>query len=216
MNNRQRLGLLLGGPVTALVLVLGARPSTAAIKELANDSFIGIGSVACQIGFVEGESAAARLTADPGDYPYLVRKVRMLICPASTSGFVILKIYEDNTGTVLPGPLIYEEIVQVTGSDDALNEVDLSLAGIIIPSGSVRVELEWFQDSPPGVANDLDGIVTNANYIFAVPGGWFYASQLGVTGDWIIRLEIETDAETPIFADDFETGNTTAWSVTAP
>jgi len=29
-------------------------------------------------------------------------------------------------------------------------------------------------------------------------------------------MEIETDAETPIFADGFETGNTIAWSDTTP
>ena len=201
----------------AMILTLTmAAPAGAIVKELSNDSFSGIGSVTCQVGFDEGESAAVKLTADPADYPYQVLNVRMHICPASTSGFIILRLYEDNTGTVLPGLLLYEEIVQVTGSDDALNEVDLLANNIIVASGSVRVELEWFQDSPPGVSNDLDGFVPNANYIYAVPGIWFYADQLGVLGDWIIRMEIETDAETPIFADGFETGNTIAWSDTTP
>ena len=208
--------VVLCGSLFVIVLALPGEVD-AAIKELSNDSFSGMGSITCQIGFVEGESGAVKLTADPGDYPYQVKKIRMLICPASTSGFVILRIYEDNTGTVLPGPLLYEEIVQVTGSDDALNEVDLSLSGIIIPSGSVRVELEWFQNSPPGLANDLDGFVPNVNYIYAdPPGAWFYANQLGVMGDWIIRMEIENDAETPIFADGFESGDTTAWSSVTP
>ena len=202
----------------AMILTLTmAAPVGAIVKELSNDSFSGIGSVTCQVGFLEGESAAVKLTADSGDYPYQILKVRMHICPASTAGHVTLRISEDNTGTVLPGPIIYEEIVQVTGSDDALNEVDLSANNIFVDSGSVRVELEWFQDSPPGVSNDLDGFVPNANYIFAnPPGAWFYANQLGVTGDWIIRMEIETDAETPIFADGFETGDTIAWSDTTP
>ena len=208
--------VVLCGSLLVIVLALSGDVD-AAIKELSNDSFSGMGSITCQIGFVEGESGAVKLTADPGDYPYQVKKIRMLICPASTSGFVILRIYEDNTGTVLPGPLLYEEIVQVTGSDDALNEVDLSLSGIIIPSGSVRVELEWLQNSPPGLANDLDGFVPNVNYIYAdPPGAWFYANQLGVMGDWIIRMEIENDAETPIFADGFESGDTTAWSSVTP
>ncbi len=201
-----------------MVLALtAAAPATAAIKELSNDSFAGSGSVTCQIGFVEGESAAVKLTADPADYPYQVKKVRMLVCPSSTSGFVILRINEDNTGTVLPGALIYEEIVQVTGADDALNELDLSLQAIVITSGSIRVELEWFQNSPPGIANDLDGYVPNANYIYAnPPGAWFFANQLGVMGDWIIRMEIETGAEPSIFVDGFESGDTTEWSATSP
>jgi len=148
----------------AMILTLTmAAPVGAIVKELSNDSFSGIGSVTCQVGFLEGESAAVKLTADSGDYPYQILKVRMHICPASTAGHVTLRISEDNTGTVLPGPIIYEEIVQVTGSDDALNEVDLSANNIFVDSGSVRVELEWFQDSPPGVSNDLDGFVPNAN-----------------------------------------------------
>jgi len=141
----------------------------------------------------------------------------MHICPASTSGFVILRLYEDNSGTVLPGAVLYEEIVQIAGSDDALNEIDLSANNIIVSSGSVRVELEWFQNAPPGVSNDLDGYLPNANYIYAIPpGSWFYADQLGVPGDWIIRMEIDTAAETPIFTDGFETGDTTAWTSTTP
>lgn len=204
-----------------LAVLVVAAPGGAAIKELANDSFAGMGSVSCQVGFIEGESAAVKLTADPGDYPYQIRKVRMLVCPASTAGFVILRISEDNTGTVLPGPVLYEEIVQVTGADDALNEIDLTTSNITIPSGSVRVELEWFQNSPPGVAHDLDGFVANTNYIYAwidPPGfwSWFYADQLGVVGDWIIRMEIETGAETPIFADGFESGDTLEWTLTVP
>jgi hypothetical protein len=218
MQLRKRQDQTLRRASLAVLLVFTmAVPAGAVVKELANDSFAGIGSVTCQIGFVEGEVAASKLTADPGDYPYQILKIRMHICPASTSGFVILRLSEDNTGTVLPGPTIYEEIVQVTGSDDALNEIDLTAENIVITSGSVRVELEWFQDSPPGVSNDHDGHVPNANYIYAVPPGfWFYADQLGVTGDWIIRMEIETNAESPIFIDGFETGDTTLWSDTTP
>jgi len=212
--------VVLCGWLLVIVLALSGEVE-AAIKELANDSFSGTGSITCQIGFVAGESGAAKLTADPGDYPYQVLKIRMLVCPASTSGTVILRISEDNTGTVLPGPTIYEEIVQITGSDEAFNELDLSLNNIIITSGSVRVELNWYDEPPPpGLANDLDGIVPNVNYIYAEisPGvyQWFYAEQLGVPGDWIIRLEIDTSAETPIFVDGFESGDTTAWSIVTP
>jgi hypothetical protein len=59
--------------------------------------------------------------------------------------------------------------------------------------------------------------VPNANYIYAnPPGAWFFANQLGVMGDWIIRMEIETGAESPIFVDGFESGDTTEWSATSP
>ena len=209
--------------VGVLLVLITAAPAAAAIKELSNDGFTSGGTVTCKIGFViPGESGAVKLTADPGDYPYQIKKVRMLVCPGPNTITVILRISEDNTGTVLPGPMIYEEIVQITGSDEALNEVDLSLEGIIITSGSVRVELEWYDNPPPpGLANDDDGFVPNVNYIYAYvdpPGvwSWFYANQLGVMGDWIIRMEIDTSAETPIFADGFESGDTTAWSSVTP
>jgi len=202
-----------------LVSLAGGAPAGAVVKELSNDGFAGAGNVTCVMGFAEAESAAAKLTADPGDYPYEIKKVRMLICPEPTSGFVILRIYEDDTGTVVPGPLLYEEIVQVTASDIALNEVDLSLQGIVISSGSVRVELEWYQASPPGpgLARDNDGFTPNVNYVYVNPPGvWVYADAVGVMGDWIIRMEIETNAEPPLFADGFESGDTTEWSVTSP
>jgi len=203
-----------------LLVVLGAAaPAAATIKELSNDSFTGAGSVTCVLGFAESESVAAKLTADPGDYPYEIKKVRMLICPEPTSGFVILRIYEDNSGTVVPGPLLYEEIVQVTASDIALNEVDLSLQGIVISSGSVRVELAWYQAAPPGpgLSRDNDGFTPNVNYIYVnPPGTWVYADDAGVLGDWIIRMEIEASAETPIFADGFESDDTSEWTSTVP
>jgi hypothetical protein len=212
--------VVLCGSLLVIVLALSGEVD-AAIKELANDSFSGTGSITCQIGFVAGESGAVKLTADPGDYPYQVLKIRMLVCPASTSGNIILRIYEDNTGTVLPGPVLYEEIVQIIGSDEAFNELDLSLNNIIIPSGSVRVELNWYDvPPPPGLAHDDDWFVPNVNYIYAEvsPGvyQWFYADAFSVFGDWIIRMEIETDAETPIFADGFESGDTIAWSIVTP
>jgi len=209
-----------------LLVVVLAVPvlADAAIKELSNDSFSGSGSITCQIGFSAGESAAVKLTADPGDYPYQILKIRMLVCPAPPPNIltVILRISEDNTGTVLPGPTIYEEIVQITGSDVALNELDLSLNNIIITSGSVRVELHWYDfPPPPGLAHDDDWFVPNVvNYIYAEisPGvyQWTYADALGVFGDWIVRMEIETDAEPLIFADGFESSDTSAWSVTVP
>jgi hypothetical protein len=203
--------------VAAVTVILQAASAPAAVKELANDSFTAPGSVTCQIGFAEGESGAAKLTAEPGDYPYRITKARFFVCPAATSGFVVLRISEDNSGTALPGAVLYEEIVQVTGSDDSLNEVDLSAAGLVISEGSVRLEVEFFQSAPPGLAHDTDGYVPGVNFIYAIPpGAWYYANVLGVVGDWIIRLEIDTEVETPIFADGFEDGTTDAWAVVAP
>ena len=63
----------------------------------------------------------------------------------------------------------------------------------------------------------FDGDKRDVPIIYAdPPGAWFYAEQLGLLGDWIIGMEIETNAETPLFADGFESGDTTEWSATSP
>jgi hypothetical protein len=108
---RRFAGVLHGSRTILVAAVIGLLPvattqTEAAIKELANDSLTSGGSLSCQIGFIEGESGAVKLTAESGDYPYRILKARMFICPGSSGGFVIFRIYEDNTGTVLPGPLL--------------------------------------------------------------------------------------------------------------
>jgi len=98
-----------------------------------------------------------------------------------------------------------------------MNDVDLSTLGIVIDSASVRVGVEFFPfPSPPGLATDLEGPVPQTNFVFAIdppgPNIWYFAENLVLTGDWIIRLVIETDSENAIFTDGFESGDTSAWS----
>jgi hypothetical protein len=42
-------------------------------------------------------------------------------------------------------------------------------------------------------------------------GGWWFAEDLSVSGDWILRLEIETDIAGTVFADGFERGDSSCW-----
>jgi hypothetical protein len=44
---------------------------------------------------------------------------------------------------------------------------------------------------------------------------WWASESLGLTGDWIVRLQIQTP-DASIFADGFESGDTGAWSSTVP
>jgi hypothetical protein len=52
----------------------------------------------------------------------------------------------------------------------------------------------------PSVVNDDDGIEPNSNAIYASLGGgnfqWFSNSDLGVTGDWVIRAVVDCQAGT--------------------
>jgi hypothetical protein len=45
---------------------------------------------------------------------------------------------------------------------------------------------------------------------------WYFAEQLGVSGDWILRVVIDANEAAPLFADGFESGDTNAWSATVP
>ena len=196
-------------------------PLDAVEKTLQNDSFTGVGNLWCETGFVIEEIGAARFTAEPGDYPFTVERIQVLLCPDGPPVDLVVKVWNDDGSSVNPGTLLWEEIVTFTPSTSFLNEVDLSLDDITISSGSVRVGIEFFfAGSPPGLArDDLDGITPQTNFIYAtgpVPEGWYFAEQFEVSGDWILRVVIDANSSPPLFADGFESGDTGAWSATVP
>ena len=209
---------LLVAVTVACGATLLATPAGAIEKTLANDSFTGVGDLVCIPGFAVDEIGAARFTAAPTDYPFTLQRVQVLLCPDGPAVDLVLKIWQDDGASVEPGTLLWEEFVTFTPSSDFLNEVDLSLENITIASGSVRVGIEFFfSGSPPGLARDLDGITPAANFVYAVPpSSWLFAEQLGVTGDWILRVVIDANAAPPILVDGFESGDTAAWSATVP
>jgi hypothetical protein len=102
---------------------------------------------------------------------------------------------------------------QLESSTTALNELDLSCENIVVTSGTVRVGLRWeYVGDLIGIAFDLDGISLQTNTVFSSSlGGWWFAEDLFVAGDWILRLEIETDIAGTVFADDFERGDPSCW-----
>jgi hypothetical protein len=193
-------------------------PLGAVEKTLQNDSFTGVGDLMCIPGFAVEEIGAARFTAEPSDYPFTVERVQVLLCPDGPPVDLVVKIWNDDGSSVAPGTLLWEEIVTFTPSTSFLNEVDVSLDDITITSGSVRVGIEFFfAGSPPGFARDLDGIHAQTNFIYAYPpGAWYFSEQWGVTGDWILRVVIDTNDAPPLFEDGFESGDTGAWSATVP
>jgi hypothetical protein len=206
------------GAAALAAVALVCSPLGAVEKTLQNDSFTGIGDLVCVPGFAVEEIGAARFTAAPSDYPFTVERVQVLLCPDGPPVDLVLKIWSDDGSSVNPGTLLWEEIVTFTPSTAFLNEVDLSLDDVTIASGSVRVGIEFlFAGSPPGLARDLDGITPQANFVYAIPpGSWYFAEQLGVSGDWILRVVIDANEAPPIFADGFEAGDTSSWSTTVP
>lgn len=207
--------------IAVVILALAAAsPAGALEKTLANDSFTGAGDLVCVPGFAAGETGAARFTAEPADYPFTIQRVQVLLCPDGPAVDLVLHIWADDGTSVAPGTVLWEEFVTFTPSTTFLNEVDLSLENITVESGSIRVGVEYFFfGSPPGIARDVDGINLQTNFIYAVapvPEGWYFAEQLGVSGDWIIRVVIDANDAPPVFVDGFESGDTDAWSATVP
>lgn len=195
-----------------------AAPAAAVEKTLQNDSFSGVGDLVCIPGFAVEEIGAARFVAEPGDYPFTVERIQVLLCPDGPPVDLVVKVWNDDGSSVAPGALLWEEIVTFTPSTTFLNELDLSLDDITISSGAVRVGIEFFfAGSPPGLALDLDGITAEVNFVYEVPPGWWrFAEDLNVYGDWILRVVIDANASPPLFADGFESGDSSAWSATVP
>jgi len=85
---------------------------------------------------------------------------------------------------------------------------------VIVSEGPIRVGLRWEAVGDTiGIAFDLDGYVPMINTVYSAPlGGWFFAEHLLVTGDWILRIEIETGVtEDTVFSDSFERGDQSCW-----
>ena len=205
----------------AVALLIATRPWVPALAvemTLQNDSFTGVGDLACIPGFAVEEIGAARFTAPPGSHPFTVERIQVLLCPDGPPVDLVVKIWRDDGSSLPPGTLLWEEIVTFTPLTYYFNELDLSLDDVTISSGSVRIGIEFFfGGSPPGLARDLDGITPAMNFVYAIPpGSWYFAEQLGVSGDWILRVVIDANEAAPVFADGFESGDTGAWSATVP
>lgn len=209
--------------VLALLVLLGVgvAPVSAERKILQNDSFTGTAMFSQLASFAEQEYAAASFTADPADYPFRIEKVQALVLGQldGTIAMVSITVWEED-GTSDPGTVIHNSGYgfQVESSSTAINELDLSCENIVIDSGTVRVGIRWEYigdpiNEPIGIAFDQDGIIALTNSLYAVSPfpGWWWADTLGVAGDWILRLEIETDIASSVFGDGFERGDASCW-----
>jgi len=217
-----RATALVGVALSAMLFAgIASHPVVAVEKILQNDAFPGSGSVICVSGqsFFEEEIAAARFTPDPGDYPLQILEIQVLACPQGAQGELALKIWQDDGVSNQPGNLLHEEAFTLLGSDVALNALDVSSLGLVVNSGSIRIGFEYLPlPTLMGFATDMDGhVVPQQNFIYAVSGplvGWWPADLFGVNNDWIIRVRVDASSEPPLFADGFESGDTTAWSAT--
>jgi hypothetical protein len=182
-----------GAVAFPLLLALLAPPARAQCPEeppLSN--YVGGGSVVCPC-FIEGERAGAVLTAPPADYPIEILRVGIGWGSASGGAPQSLEAAVLVYGAGLPNP--GAPIASLPGpvlTDGAINEYDLEpLPGeIVVASGAFTVALEFLNENAgdifaPSVVHDGNGCQAGKNVVYAIPGGWFNACALGVTGDWV-------------------------------
>jgi hypothetical protein len=159
--------------------------------ELKNDSFADGDSVGFQSGFVTTEQGASRFTPPvPG---VALLKVQILFGGGvdGAKKDVILHVYDDSALEDTPGAELYVSKYALTAADTALQEMIIADPPLLV-NGPFRVGIEFTADGLPSIARDSDGtILPDGNFILAKGAGWKRASELGVTGDWIIRAFVE-------------------------
>jgi MYXO-CTERM domain-containing protein len=173
-----------------VMLVLTLSKTAGAVEmTLQNDGWTDGGAVYCQAGFAAGEAGAA--TLGPVAATFTIKKIRFLFCGDTLTRTVTLRIYLDS-GNPIPGTEIHSADYQVTGSDDALQEMDLSGENVVVPGGgSIRVSLQFQHSGLPSISRDDDGITAGRNWINAQGMGWVASNDMGLTGDWVIRAIVD-------------------------
>ncbi len=210
-----------------VVAVLGAVPALAAEVTVQNDSVTDFSQVAIQAGFAANEVAASWLTSPcDGDIVAVQMFWRSVTGGTGAQLGDSFTIAEGGAFplpgavlAVLAGPLL---------QDGFLNEFRFLDEGGTVPlvvpvtNGQTFVVGFKFFDPPPisgpSVTTDTDGCQAGRNTIFAIPpSSWFSACALGVSGDFVIRAVVNcSEAPMLIFQDGFESGDTSAWSLTVP
>ncbi|MDH3403520.1 MAG: hypothetical protein OEP45_07905 [Acidobacteriota bacterium] len=209
---------LLACSFLVIAVVPPAAPAGAQIVVLQNDSVIDFGTAAIQVGFVAGERGAAWLTSP---------------CQADLVAVRILWLDFVNSGTQTLGDTItvsadgpfpapgaaLAELVGPVLTEGFFNEFVVNPAIPIAQDETVVVDFKFLTSPPPlgpSLATDIDGCQQPKNSIFAIPpSAWFDLCPFGVSGDLAIRAVVVCD-DSLIFADGFESGDTSAWSDTFP
>ena len=192
-NGWMRASLAMGLAAAVAVATAGTARAQCGNAQLQN--FTGGGTVVCPC-FAVNEQAGAVFTAPASAYPIEILKVGIgwgsQIGGAPNSLEEAIHVYAGglpNPGSpifTLPGPQLV---------DGVINEFNLEpLPGfIVINSGAFTVTLEFQNPNAgdpfaPSVVHDGNGCQANKNVVYAVPGGWFNACALGVTGDWVFYV----------------------------
>lgn len=217
-------------PVFPVLLVAVLASPTASLGEevtVQNDSLAaGTPAAVCPC-FAAGESAASWLTSPCGGDLVAVQIYWRSLLGAPDTPQDAIRIFAAGTFpapgaqlAILPGPLLRDGFFNEFRYLDENQTIPLSIA--VAQEETFVVALRFAEDqalTDPSVVVDHDGCRANRNAIDVVSQGWVDACQFagGLSGDWVIRAVIDCPAGSPlIFADGFESGDTSAWSDTVP
>ena len=179
----------------SFILLSAATPLLAQCpEEPPLQNYNGGGAVACPC-FVAGEEAGVILNAPLSHYPLEILRIRVGWGSVFNSNFPkveeALRVY--GAGLPNPGAPIFE-LIGPQLIDGAINEYNIEpLPGEVTVTGPFTVSLKFF-DSNAGVVtassvvHDGNGCQPGKNAVFVIPGGWFDACLLGVTGDWVFQV----------------------------
>jgi len=175
--------------LVAVVACNGSDSTGPTTSTLQNDNFSSGNTPAFQGGFATGEAAAVRL--GPRTEAFTIKHIQFLFGGATGTDSVTLTIYQD-AGATNPGTPLHSADYQITASDAAMQDIDVSGANIHVAANqTIRVAIGFQHNGLPGVAKD--GAITNGrNLIFVSPGNWATAESVGIDGDFVIRAEIST------------------------
>ena len=187
----------------AVVALLVSLLHTASAQEveLRNDAFESGDTAAAQGGFVVGEMGAVCLVPATSG-AFTVTKVRLLYGGdgGGTNRTITLRIYDNPGCTLLPGTQLFTADYELTSSDSAFQEIDLTLDNVQVP-GAFRVAIEFQTGGAPSIMRDTDELLSptqpTRNYIYDSSPAWVQSSTYFVTGDWIIRAFVIASAATP-------------------
>lgn len=186
----------------SLLWMLLATNAHAGTRLIQIDNFEDNTSAAFQGGFVQGECWAMVYVPDPSDYPFVPIGIDALIGGKPRTESFLVQVYAADSSMRPVGRWMDEEIFEVTGSDDSLNRLSFVEAEMDIPdfnSGNVMIAvcLESHDYDPgdnyPAIA--ADGNRTDypqQSLIGTFSDGWVTSQTYGVTGDWVMRLCIES------------------------
>jgi len=188
-----------------LLLVTLFTTARVATGQTPIQNYDGSGQAVCPC-FIPGERAGVVLQAPPQDYPLEILQVGI----AWGSYFNgnppqvehSIKIYEG--GLPNPGVHIYELLgPQLTDANFNVFNLEPLPGNKTVTSGPFTIALEFFNQSSDDFfasapMHDANGCQPGKNVVYTLPGTWFDACALGVTGDWVMFAVYRTVTSTGV------------------